>query len=150
MIINAWVEIRDDFAFPANDPDDDTELQAKNRETLRKCGDIAVIPNLYKKRQQGPRTWQLYSLLYDVATRQEFEQAVERFKSENPGLTDVLGAWHFEDGRQVGIELDGSGIPLYPIPGKLSSFMPDDPDGTPNATVRDVNIYAGQAFRDFS
>jgi hypothetical protein len=150
MIINAWVEIRDDFAFPADDPADDTELQAKNRETLARCGDIAVIPNLYNFRVQGPRSWELYSLLYDVATRQEFEQAVELFKSENPGQTDVLGAWHFEDGRQVGIELDGSGVPLYPIPGKLADFMPDEPDGTPNPTRRDVNIYAGQALRDFS
>lgn len=73
MIINAWVEIRDDFAFPAADPADDTELQAKNRETLARCGDIAVIPNLFRRRTQGPRSWQLYSLLYDVATRQEFE-----------------------------------------------------------------------------
>lgn len=150
MIINAWVEVRDDFAFPAADPADDTELQAKNRETLSKCGDIQVIPNLYKQRTQGPRSWQLYSLLYDVPDRRTFEQQIERFKSENPGQTDVLAAWHVEDGRQVGIELDGSGVPLYPIPGKLSSFMPDDPDGTPNAALRDVNIYYGQAPRDFS
>ena len=150
MIINAWLEVRDDFAFPADDPADDTELQAKNRVTLSKCGDIQVQPNLYAKRTQGPRSWQLYTLLYDVPTRQAFEQAIERFKSENPGQTDVLAAWHFEDGRQVGIELDGSGVPLYPIPGKLSDFMPDDPDGTPNPTLRDVNLYAGQALRDFS
>ena len=145
MIINAWLEIRDTFAFPAEDPADDTELQAKNREALARCGDIAVIPNLFDKRTQGPRSWQLYSLLYDVATRQEFEQAIERFKSENPGDTDVKGAWHFEDGRQVGIELDGEGVPLYPIPGNLSSFMPDG-----NPTLRDVNVYYGQSPRDFS
>ena len=140
MLINAWLEIRDDFDFERPD----------NVETLSKCGDIEVIPGLYAQRTQGPRSWQLYSLIYDVATRQEFEQAVERFKSENPGLTDVLGAWHMEDGRQVGIELDGSGVPLYPIPGKLSDFMPDDPEGNPDPTLRDVNIYYGQALRDFS
>lgn len=150
MLINAFVEIRDDFAFPASDPANDTELQAKNRETLSKCGDIEVIPTLFKQRTQGPRSWQLYSLIYNVPTRQAFEQDVERFKSENAGQTDVLGAWHMEDGRQVGIELDGSGVPLYPIPGKLSNFMPDNPDGTPNPTARDVNIYYGQALRDFS
>ena len=144
MIINCFVEIRDDFAFPAADPADDTELQAKNRETLSKCGDIAVIPGLFKTRTQGPRSWQLYSLLYDVETRQQFEQQVERFKSENPGQTDVLGAWHWEDGRQVGIETDGSGVPLYPIPGRLADFMPgSDP------TLRDVNLYFGQSPRQF-
>lgn len=150
MIINCFVEIRDDFDFPADDPANDTELQAKNRETLSKCGDIDVIPGLFKGRTQGPRSWQLYSLLYEIPTRQAFEQAVERFKSENAGKTDVLGAWHAEDGRQVGIELDGSGVPLYPIPGRLSDFMPNNPDGTPNSTLRDVNLYYGQAPRDFS
>jgi hypothetical protein len=144
-LFNAWLEIRDTFAFPASDPADDTELQAKNRETLDKCGDIAVIPNLFKTRTQGPSSWQLYSLLYDLPTRQAFEQAVERFKSENPGDTDVKGAWHMEDGRQVGIELDGSGVPLYPIPGNLADFMPD---GDP--TLRDVNLYYGQAPRSFA
>ena len=149
MIINAWIEIRDTFTFPAENPEDDTELQAKNRETLSRCGDLTVIPTLFKGRTQGPRTWTLYSLLYDVQTWQEFEQSIERFKSENAGETDVLAAWHFEDGRQVGIELDGSGVLLYPIPGRLSNFMPDDPDGTPNSTLRDVNLYYGQAPRQF-
>lgn len=145
MVINAWVEIRDDFDFPADDPADDTELQAKNRQTLARCGDIAVIPGLFKTRTQGPRSWQLYSLLYDVETIQEFEQAIELFKSENPGKTDVLGAWYFETGLQV----RDDNVPLYPIPGRLSNFMPDDPDGTPNNTLRDVNTYFGQAFREF-
>ena len=149
MIINAWVEIRNDFTFPAEDPADDTELQAKNRETLSKCGDIAVIPNIFKARVQGPRTWKVYSLLYDVQTGQEFEQAVELFKSENPGQTDVLGAWHYEDGRQYGVELNGSGTPLYPIPARVIDYMPDV-DGSPATVVTDVNLYYGQAHRDFT
>jgi hypothetical protein len=150
VIINALIEIRNDFAFPAEDPANDTELQAKNRETLSRCGDIQVQPGLWKTRVQGPRSWQVYSLLYEVDARQQFEQAIERFKSENPGQTDVLGAWHVEDGRQVGIETDGSGVPLYPIPGRFADFMPDDPDGTPNPTLRDVNLYYGQAPRQFT
>lgn len=149
MIINAWLEIRDDFAFPSADPASDTELQAKNRETLALCGDLAVIPGLYKGRTQGPRSWKLYSLLYDVASRQEFEQAVELFKSENAGKTDVLGAWDFNTGEQV----KDNNVPLYPIPGRLASFMPDDIDQdgnpVPNATLRDINLYYGQAARVF-
>ena len=146
MIINAWVEIRDTFAWPAADPEDDTELQAKNRETLALCGDIKVIPGLYKTRTQGPRSWQLYTLLYDVATRQEFEQAIELFKSENPGDTDVLGAWHWATGEQV----TDDNVPLYPIPGKLGNFMPDEGDPpVPNNTLRDINLYFGQAGRVF-
>ena len=108
MIFNAWVEIRNTFAFPADDPVDDSELQAKNRETMSKCGDIEVIPGLYKTRTQGPRSWQVYSLLYDLEEERDLEIALERFKSENPGDTDVLAAWHVEDQiacRQVGTEL---------------------------------------------
>ena len=185
MLINAWVEIRDDFDFE----------RADNVETLARCGDIEVIPGLFKGRTQGPRSWQLYSLIYDVATERDFERAIERFKSENPGQTDVLGAWNMEHGGQVGMSFDGfvdvpnpdyvgepleipnpdyqpdpelpdydprefipnpdwvpeflqepvySGVPLYPIPGRLSDFMPDD-----DPTLRDVNVYYGQTFRDF-
>ena len=147
MIINVWLEIRDTFTWPAEDPEDDTELQAKNRQTLALCGDIKVIPGLYKTRTQGPRSWQLYSVLYDVQTIPEFERAVELFKSENPGDTSVLGAWHWGTGLQV----TDDNVPLYPIPGSLSSFMPDEGDPpVPNSTQRDVNLYFGQTPRDFT
>jgi hypothetical protein len=199
--VNVWIEIRDTFAFPADDPADDTELQAKNRETLSRASDITVVPFLFKQRTQGPRTYILYSLLYDVDTNQELEQAVERFQSENPGDTNVMGAWHWEYGNQFGTEptftevpnpgyngdtesptilnpdyqpdpelpdydpnetlrnpvYDGqeffteigqTGVPLYPIPGSLGNFMPDDENG-PNSTIRDINIFAGQALRIF-
>ena len=149
MIINVWIEIRDNFTWPADEPENDNELQAKNRTTLALAADIGVVPLLYKVRTQGPRSYALYSLLYDNVTQQSLEQAVEMFQSENPGDTNVMGAWHWEDGRQFGIQEDGSGVPLYPIPGSLSAFMPDDPDGTPNSTLRDVNIFAGQALRQF-
>ena len=151
MLINCIIEIRDTFAFPAENPEDDTELQAKNRETLNLCGDIAVIPNLFKTRTQGPRSWQLYSLLYDVDTVPEFEQAVELFSSENPGDTGVMGAWYFDDGTQV----SDDGVPIYPIPESLLSYMPDvwneddPPTFSPATEVTDVNLYFGQAPRQF-
>jgi hypothetical protein len=193
-LYNAWVSIRDDFAFPADDPVDDTELQAKNRETLARCGDIEVIPNIFKTRTQGPRDWQVYSLLYDLPEERDLEQALERFKSENAGQADVLSAWiDSEGGAYVGtvniysirivtktwsilnpdyqpdpeepdfddryvLRITGdveeeyvsgyTGTPLYPPPGNLSSYMPDDGDG-PNPTLRDVNLYAGQTSRVF-
>jgi hypothetical protein len=192
--VNAWIEIRNDFDWPAENPEDDTELQAKNRETLSRCGDVDVQPDLYEQPSQGPRSWQLYSLTYEVNSDQEFEQAIERFKSENPGTTDVLGAWYWE-GNMVQTTLviteepnpeyvgepfeipnpdyqpdpelpdydprvtirnplwvpefitvySQSGPPLYPVPGKLSNFMPDG-----DATLRDVNLYYGQRPRIFS
>ncbi len=198
MLYNVWMEIRDTFEFPADDPADDTELQAKNRVTLARCGDIKVIPNLFKTRAQGPRTFQVYSLLYDLPEQRDLEQAIELFASENPGDTRVLAAWEEDpngpnsayigttnvytitieeqtwsvlnpdyqpdplepdfDDRFV-IQVTGdvevttltgyTGTPLYPVAGNLSDFMPDDPDGTPNTTLRDVNLYAGQSPRSF-
>lgn len=204
MIVNVWIEIRNTFAFPAENPEDDSELQAKNRETLSLAAEIDVVPFMYKQRTQGPRSWILVSLLYDVATNQELEQAVERFASENPGDTGVKGAWYWEygnefmtdvtftevpnpdyngdtesptipnpdyqpdpelpdfddretltnpayDGRETLTEIGQTGVPLYPIPGNLSAFMPDEGDPpVPNATVRDINIFMGQAPRIFS
>jgi hypothetical protein len=198
--VNVWIEIRDTFAFPAEDPELDNELQAKNRETLSRAADITVVPYLFKQRTQGPRSYQLFSLLYKVETNQELEQAVERFQSENPGETNVMGAWHWEYGNQFGTEpvitevpnpaytgepfyipnpdyqpdpelpdydpreelrnplyvpeffteITQTGVPLYPIPGSLSNFMPDEGDPpVPNPTVRDINIFAGQALRIF-
>lgn len=198
MKVNVWIEIRDTFAYPAENPEDDTELQAKNRETLALASDITVVPFLFKQRTQGPRSYILYSLLYDDVTQQSLEQAVERFQSENPGDTNVMGAWHWEYGNEFGTdpvitevpnpaytgepywlpnpdyqpdpelpdydpveqlrnplyvpefltEITQTGVPLYPIPGSLSSFMPDEGDPpVPNPTVRDINLFAGQAPR---
>jgi hypothetical protein len=198
--VNVWIEIRDTFAFPAENPEDDNELQAKNRETLSRAADVTVVPFLFKQRIQGPRSYQLFSLLYEVETDQELQQAVERFQSENPGDTNVMGAWHWEYGNQFGTEpvitevpnpaytgepfyipnpdyqpdpelpdydpreelrnplyvpeffteITQTGVPLYPIPGSLSNFMPDEGDPpVPNPTVRDINIFAGQALRIF-
>jgi hypothetical protein len=198
MKVNVWIEIRDTFAYPAENPEDDTELQAKNRETLALASDITVVPFLFKQRTQGPRSYILYSLLYDDVTQQSLEQSVERFQSENPGDTNVMGAWNWEYGNEFGTEpvitevpnpaytgepywlpnpdyqpdpelpnydpveqlrnplyvpeflteITQTGVPLYPIPGSLSSFMPDEGDPpVPNPTVRDINLFAGQAPR---
>ena len=191
MKVNVLMEIRADFAWPADDPADDTELQAKNRETLALCGDLTSIPNIFATRIAGGN-WQVYSMLYDMPTWPEIEQAVELFKSENPGQTGVLGAWEWTDeiaSKQVGTDLvidtrtvsktwseinpdyqpddqepnydpnfvirvtgdveeeyvsGSTGVPVYPIPGYFSQFMPDG-----DATVRDVNLYAGQPPRSF-
>ena len=59
MLTNIWIGISVDFAFPADDPEDDTELQAKNRETLAKVGDIDVIPGLYCSPGGGPNKQRL-------------------------------------------------------------------------------------------
>ena len=142
MIYSAWVEIRDDFEFPADDPADDTELQAKNRETLARCGNLDVIPFVFKARTQGPRTWMVYDLLVEVDTEQQLEQALELFKSENPGQAAVVAAWN-EDGSMVGTTLvltevpnpDYVGEPEF-IPNPDFQPDPDLPDYDPRTEIR--------------
>lgn len=145
MKFQAWVEIRDDFAFPADDPADDTELQAKNRETLSKCGDIDVIPGIFKARTQGPRTWRIYSLIYEFDTPnndQAIEQALERFKSENPGQADVVGCWR-ETGEMVGCTLEINEVPNPEYVGEPEfipnpAYQPDPelPDYDPRQEIK--------------
>lgn len=145
MKFTAWVEIRDDFAFPADDPADDTQLQAKNRETLAKCGDIKTIPTVFKGRTQANRTWRVYSLLYEFDTAnndQAIEQALERFKSENPGRSNVLACW-YQEGNMVGTTLvvteepnpDYVGEP-FEIPNPAYQPDPELPDYDPRETIR--------------
>ena len=147
MKFTAWVEIRDDFDWPADEPELDTELQAKNRETLEKCGDINAIPFVFKARTQANRTWRVYSLLYDIDDSianqdQAIEQALEQFKSENPGKTDVLACW-YEAGNMVGTTLviteepnpDYVGEPQF-IPNPDYQPDPDLPDYDPRPELR--------------
>lgn len=136
MKYSAWVEIRDDFAFPADDPADDTELQAKNRETLEKCGNVDVIPFVFKARTQGPRTWRVYDLLVEVDTDQQLEQALERFQSENPGQAQVVAAWN-EDGSMVGTTLVETEVPNPDYVGE--PFMIPNPDFQPDPELPDYD-----------
>lgn len=136
MKYSAWVEIRDDFAFPADDPANDTELQAKNRETLEKCGNVDVIPFVFKARTQGPRTWRVYDLLVEVDTDQQLEQALERFQSENPGQAQVVAAWN-EDGSMVGTTLVETEVPNPDYTGE--PFMIPNPDFQPDPELPDYD-----------
>ena len=147
MIANIWMRFRDDFTWPAENPEDDDELQAKNREALSRAVDYETVSRLYKQESAQGKTWTLLSLWYQYELENEVEQAVERLSSENPGQTDVLGAWYADTGERFGTADESP--PTYPQYGALDRYMPDNPDGTPNPIVRDVNLLAGQALRVF-
>lgn len=169
------MEIRNDF--DADRPD--------NQETLERATDRSVVSSVFRGRSQGPNSWVVWSLRYDLPEDRDLEQALERFKSENPGQTDVLGAWR-SDGSQVGtekvetevpnpdyagepywipnpayqpdetsedfdpraeienpawvpetiFEVSLTGTPLYPIPGRLTDYMP-------GGVLADVHTFAG-------
>ena len=104
MIYQVWMSIRETFEFPADDPADDTELQAKNRIILSKATDIDVVPFLFKTETAQGRNWTLYILNYEFPEERDLERAVEKFADENPGDTRVLIAWELE-GNMIGTEL---------------------------------------------
>ena len=106
--------------------------------------DPAVVQNLYAVRTAGPNSFHLWSVILSEADGTIVEQ-VNAFRSEFPS-TQVLGAW-LPSGEQLS---DENGNVRYEISDTLSQYMPTDPDGTPNPTVRDVNLPAGWAPRDFT
>lgn len=117
--------------------------------------DPAVVQNLYGRRVSGPNTWVLWSVILDSRDG-PFTTQVNEFRQEFPGV-QVLGMWK-PNGLQFGVTLDAEGnpqgTPQYEISNTLSEYMPDDYDQdgnpVPNPTVRDVNLPAGWAPRDFS
>lgn len=121
--------------------------------------DPAVVQNLYARRTSGPNTWVLWSVILDSRDG-PFTQQVNAFRQEFPGV-QVLGMWK-PDGLQFGVtrqyDEQGNevlvGTPQYESSNTLSQYMPDDYDQdgnpVPNPTVRDVNLPAGWAPRDFS
>ena len=110
---------------------------------------------LFKRPTIGGREYILFSVDFDgdevplASVRQTIDDLIETY----PNQIAVMGAWRVDDGRQVGATYDENGVITsdgpYPPHAQLFQFMPDDPDGTPNPTVRDVNILYGQAPRDF-
>jgi hypothetical protein len=100
---NVWLEIRDNFPWPAGEPGDDTEVQGKNRLNLGEMPDQVVVTSLFKSRKQGPRSYYLYSMYYDVETQAEMELSVQNLQWDNPGHVVILAGWN-EDGSQIGTE----------------------------------------------
>ena len=103
MGFNVWVEIRNNFPWPAGEPGDDTELQGKNRLNLGEMPDQVVVTSLFKSRKQGPRFYYLYSMYYYTETQEEVELSVQNLQWDNPGHVVILAGWN-GDGSQIGTE----------------------------------------------
>lgn len=165
MKINVWLALRDDAQAAIRERltwDEESQgpytgpVPDRVARVFEKMGDRATVQRLFKTPTIANRQWTIWSILFDENKNvmQRVKAELDHLEASYPNRIQIVGAWHYDTGRQVGADYDDSGnrisLPLYPVPGLLSNFMPDDPDGSPNAALRDVNLYYGQAPRDFS
>jgi hypothetical protein len=147
MFVNVWLGIPEaDHNELNNDRgQEQSALSDIARRFSRSQLDPDVVQNLYKTRTQGPNTFHLWSIILNDEDGL-IPLQINSFRQEYPQAR-VEGAW-LPDGSQL---LDDQGVIAYDIDlAAIAAYMPDDPDGTPNPTIRDVNLPYGWAPRDFS
>jgi len=163
VIINIWLGISDaaqNVVRTALQWDEEAQgpytgpLTNKQRRLFEYMQDETTRRQLFKKATLAGTTYILWSIDFDdsVTVLQLIRDEIDGLMAEYPNQIAVLGAWHFEEGAQVGTRSGGN--PVYPIPAFLWRFMPDDEDGNPTATsnadLTDINLLYGQAPRAFS
>lgn len=162
MIINVWLGISDaaqNIVRTALQWDEETQgpydgpLTRRQRRLFEYMQDETTRRRLFKKATLAGTTYNLWSIDFDDTkdTLQLIRDEIDGLIAQYPNQIAVLGAWHFEDGAQVGTR--NGGDPVYPIPNFLWRFLPDPlPDGataTSNADLQDINLLFGQAPRQF-
>ena len=154
MIINVWIAVSntartkiverlrwdEESQGPYTGPITDEQYRLfsymqdqRNREALFKRPVIAV------------REYILFSVDFDgdKVLLNRVRQVIDELVVAYPNRIAVMGAWDVENGQQVGatyVEGVKTADGPYPIHAQLWRFMPDKPDGTPNPTLRDVNL----------
>ena len=124
----------------AKAPDEDGILHPVNKG----LGDPAVR-DIFKKPDEGPRSYELWSLYYEIEDGAELLQIRNDLNAEFPGQVRTIGAWWW-DGSQV---LNPGGTqPLFPLHTSVLEYMPDI-DGSPATELTDVNLGLGQSPRQF-
>ena len=144
MIANIWMGFDDRAQSDANPSDDDDPRS----QAYRALGDPSVRSIFRQDNPPGPRSYELWSLYYEVETDQEIRDIRNDLLAEYPGQLRTIGAWWW-DGTQV------QGFPLHP---SILEYIPDvvtfDPDGNEISRTRptvptDINLGLGQTRRIF-
>lgn len=161
MIVNLWMGFDDRAQSDANPVEGELPSVA-----YRALGDPVVRSLFRQDNPSGPRSYELWSLYYEVDTDQQVMDIRNDLNAEFPGQLRTIGAWWW-DGRQVGTEftfdIDGvitgtTGDPTFPLHVRILEFIPDivtyDNDGNETGrsrplVVSDVNLGAGQIERRF-
>lgn len=167
-MINLWLDVdqnlHDDIVEFAN-WDEETQgvypgpLNATDEAIFSTFADAEVVQNMFRKDRAQGRDWLIYSLYVVDA---EIDDVVDFMEAQHGNQYRIMGAWHYDDGRQYGTEWDEdvlTGTPTYPISSRLLNHMPtiktydengdliSEDDPTVNT---DVNVLQGQALRTFT
>ena len=159
MLANLWMGFDDRAQSLARETDEDGQLPPVNRA----LGDPSVRAIFKLDDPPGPRTYELWSLYYEVETEGELRDIRNDLLAEYPGMLRTIGSWWW-DGRMVGTEFtydeDGvitgvTGQPIFPLHTSVLGYMPDvwngddPPTYSPATVVADTNLGMGQAVRRF-
>lgn len=143
MIANLWMAFDDRAQRTANPQEDELPSQA-----YRALGDPSVRSIFRQDAPAGPRSYELWSLYYELDDQQDVLDVRNDLLIEYPGQLRAIGAW-WQDGQQV------NGFPLH---ASILEFIPDivtyDDDGNETSRTRptepsDVNLGMGQIPRIF-
>ena len=144
MIANLWMGF-DDRAQGSANPGDDDEPRSN---AYRALGDPSVRSIFRQDNPPGPRSYELWSLYYEVETAGELRDIRNDLLAEYPGQLRTIGAWWF----------DGLIVETFVVHASILEYMPDiviyDDDGNETSRTRptvptDVNLGLGQTRRAF-
>ena len=162
MITNLWMAFDDRARATDAGRDEDNRSNA-----YRALGDPSVRALFRQDNPPGPRSYELWSLYYEVDAESALRDIRNDLLGEYQGQLRTIGSW-WSDGRQVGTEFtfdaDGtvtgtSGTPIFNLHTRILEFIPDivtfDVDGNETSRTRptvlsDVNLALGQAPRIFT
>lgn len=138
----------DDRAKPVAEAVDSNGHRHK---AFRALGDPAVR-DIFKHHSDGPRTYEFWSMYFEVEDGQELRDIRNDLNAEFPGQLRTIGAWWW-DGEQV---MNPAGQqPLFPLHTTVLEYMPDvwngddPPTFSPATELTDVNLGFGQSPRQF-
>lgn len=152
MIVNLWMGF-DDLAKSSAEPGGPDD---SGHNSFRHLGD-PTVRDIYRHHDEtGPRTYEMWSLFYEVEDSNEVLDIRNDLLADFPGQLRTIGSWLFDTGQQV-LNLAGT-QPLFPLHTTILEYMPDivtfDEDGNEVSRSRptvpsDVNLGLGQSTRQF-
>ena len=117
MIANLWMAF-DDRAQSAANPREDEPVSS----AYRALGDPLVRSLFRQDDPPGPRSYELWSMYYEVDTEGQVRDVRNDLLAEYPGQLRTVGSW-WNDGRQIGTE--------YVFADVTRDVEIDDPDVDP-------------------
>lgn len=152
--------IRDEL--PAENFPEIEDFHEETKRMLSTIHDQRAMERFFRKwGGRDYRCWNCYS--HKPQNTPQVKADLDGITALYPNDHSILGAWHFDDGRPIGMQWEGdqlTGTPWYYQPAQTINFMPDIPD--PNSPdpldpimirpteLSDVLLMFGQGERVFT